>query len=572
MYKCQTCGTEFDGKFCPECGTPAPSDVCPNCGAPLSHGQKFCSVCGTPVGAFPPGSKEAPKPAEAPDPVKEEPAPAPKKPRSTGSPIVMKVCALLPYVPSLLFALFSVLLFLMFLGSVATTFGMGLGNIYNFVSLAQKADGNSLAEFAAEGETAPEGMVLAVRVCIGLIVCAVLGILLAAAAATFRCYVPLRVKKVGTVRICTLLDVGICAFYLIDLLLCCILCGAVSDPITSPGSGTVCVLVFSLLFGLCTAAALLLQKFSARIFPVETAEAERIKAEYRAETEPPVPPEKKPVKPQGPQYNFEECTTELQTEIEKNARARNLIIIFSAVIFMLLRCLRQCILPSFEEIFLSETESVGELLGMGYFTPNQLLPSSWLMWPASVRSRSMAYSLWGIYALLIVILGCIFGKKYDRKPHSERFDWRGKKTWSKLWSVWTVSFAFVSFFLVAFSAAAIICKAKIPHYLPEWGMIETEINFGDATVITAYVYAAMCLVYIIVFAVLWSKNARKRKELSRAICGADFPWKVHALQEQCLEDEKRYHAERQAYLDERSVWRAYYRALAYYEEGIPYKT
>jgi hypothetical protein len=45
--KCQNCGNEFEGKFCPDCGTPAPTNMkkfCSNCGAEMNG--NFCSNCG----------------------------------------------------------------------------------------------------------------------------------------------------------------------------------------------------------------------------------------------------------------------------------------------------------------------------------------------------------------------------------------------------------------------------------------------------------------------------------------------------------------------------------------------
>lgn len=45
--KCQNCGNEFEGKFCPNCGTPAPTNTkrfCSNCGAEMNG--NFCSNCG----------------------------------------------------------------------------------------------------------------------------------------------------------------------------------------------------------------------------------------------------------------------------------------------------------------------------------------------------------------------------------------------------------------------------------------------------------------------------------------------------------------------------------------------
>ncbi len=46
MHKCEYCGAEFDGKFCPECGTPVPMRFCPNCGASVPAESQFCPECG----------------------------------------------------------------------------------------------------------------------------------------------------------------------------------------------------------------------------------------------------------------------------------------------------------------------------------------------------------------------------------------------------------------------------------------------------------------------------------------------------------------------------------------------
>ena len=49
--KCQKCGAEFEGNFCPNCGTrfaSAPRKC--QCGYPLSPEAKFCPKCGISVG------------------------------------------------------------------------------------------------------------------------------------------------------------------------------------------------------------------------------------------------------------------------------------------------------------------------------------------------------------------------------------------------------------------------------------------------------------------------------------------------------------------------------------------
>ncbi len=47
MHKCNKCGREFEGNFCPDCGTGFTRyKNCPDCGAQLSHDAKFCNECG----------------------------------------------------------------------------------------------------------------------------------------------------------------------------------------------------------------------------------------------------------------------------------------------------------------------------------------------------------------------------------------------------------------------------------------------------------------------------------------------------------------------------------------------
>lgn len=46
--KCEKCGTEFEGNFCPNCGTPseAGKNICPKCGQARSGADRFCKNCG----------------------------------------------------------------------------------------------------------------------------------------------------------------------------------------------------------------------------------------------------------------------------------------------------------------------------------------------------------------------------------------------------------------------------------------------------------------------------------------------------------------------------------------------
>lgn len=49
MNRCENCGTEFEGKFCPECGARWGSASCHSCGAEVKAETKFCPECGEPI-------------------------------------------------------------------------------------------------------------------------------------------------------------------------------------------------------------------------------------------------------------------------------------------------------------------------------------------------------------------------------------------------------------------------------------------------------------------------------------------------------------------------------------------
>lgn len=68
MHKCNHCGTDFEGKFCPNCGTEyqlKDGEFCPNCGAAVEKGAKFCTHCGYILDGTVPSKPVAPvKPAD----------------------------------------------------------------------------------------------------------------------------------------------------------------------------------------------------------------------------------------------------------------------------------------------------------------------------------------------------------------------------------------------------------------------------------------------------------------------------------------------------------------------------
>lgn len=131
QHKCPHCGTEFQGNFCPECGAPrSEGRACPKCGAALSANAKFCNQCGYSFVAA--SAPSAPRFAQT------NPQPSAND-KKKGA--LYTVCRYLPYV---LIALLSVLLFVFYLAPVAVIPGgeflgqvipaESLGNTYDMMS------------------------------------------------------------------------------------------------------------------------------------------------------------------------------------------------------------------------------------------------------------------------------------------------------------------------------------------------------------------------------------------------------------------------------------------------------
>lgn len=510
MHNCQNCGKAFEGNFCPECGTPVPPEVCPGCGAALSPENKFCPECGR--------KSDAPQQPRIHSGSEITEKPKKEKNAQGASPALVKACSLLPYVTATFFALFSFMMYLMCLGQVSTVMGMGTGSIYDYLSMGGSEQGELIQ--AIIGKTAD--------VCTALVVFTVLGAVLAVCTLAFRLYTPLRVKKFGRMRICTLLEGVILAFYFTDFLLGCILCDSVNDEITSPGAGTVCILVFALFFGLCSAGAVILQKFLPKFSPAVSAELQRKKAERRAAMEPPVKPEKQELrKPQKPQYRGAECSDELKEKIVKHVKAKNLLMIFSGIVFVLytMSYIAMC------GLWQSETMDI---------------------------SSSIFYCVFGI-GFLTIVLGGTLGAMY-RKKRVPGFAWQSKRAWSNKAMLWTVS---------GFCIALFVCVAII------FGVMKINHPFDiGITSILVMCFIPIAVFYCITVFSVAGAIVRSGKKLSLAVYGVKYPWRNRELQEQYLADSEAYLLQEKEYLakrqEQQAAWHEYRKRLAYYEEGIAY--
>lgn len=142
-HQCVSCGTVFEGNFCPECGAkwqdPA---LCPQCGAPKTEGAKFCSKCGYSFfGAAPQGSQAqaAPQadmtgsalPMSAALPAQNG-GEAVRAPKQAGK-FTRGLHAFLPNVPAALSLVISVLLFLFYLAPYSAI-RMSVGNVYQGIA------------------------------------------------------------------------------------------------------------------------------------------------------------------------------------------------------------------------------------------------------------------------------------------------------------------------------------------------------------------------------------------------------------------------------------------------------
>lgn len=141
MNKCRTCGTEFDGNFCPNCGRKWQETlVCANCGAKIAPDVNFCPTCGTPV------SLQSPAPTASPTMNAAQP--------SEGMALKTVLQKAARFMPDLLLLLFSLAAFLFYCAPVAVMPGGELlgekipsesyGNLYQLI---KPLDGNIFVPF-----------------------------------------------------------------------------------------------------------------------------------------------------------------------------------------------------------------------------------------------------------------------------------------------------------------------------------------------------------------------------------------------------------------------------------------
>ena len=132
MQKCHKCEHEYEGKFCPVCGERAGDErCCPGCGKTIGSSFRFCNECGH---DFEKSAAAAPR----------ETPPAQQAAVPAGAGNASKYYGLLGFAPAILFALFSLLLFVFYIAPVAVMPAqdfMGeripsesFGNVYSMVS------------------------------------------------------------------------------------------------------------------------------------------------------------------------------------------------------------------------------------------------------------------------------------------------------------------------------------------------------------------------------------------------------------------------------------------------------
>lgn len=488
MYKCKNCGTEFDTKFCPNCGTPAPSDVCPECGTALSPNAKFCPNCGRALG------ENSGEKAKANEQTTKVIYITEKREKGSSSALV-KFCSLLPYAITPMFAVFSALMFLLLLGSVSSVFGLGTGSVYSYVSSSGELSG-----MFGDGS----GSKTVINTCITLVVFATLGGVLAIFAALFRFCVPLRVKEIANTRVYIHLERCIFVIYLIDFVLACILCGVVNDPLTSPGAAPICIMVFTLLFGLCYVGIVIMQMKMMKFFPTAAAELEKREQARRALLTPPVEPEHLE-KPSKPKYSGE-CSDELKRKITIHVRSRRMFSVYSVLSIMLI-ILLYVMIGSF----------IG---GAGSYIP------------------------FLVYGGLMLICGLLCYKYYVRKE--KPLDWQKKSVWNYA----------IMYCIVSASTVALILI---------WTVVLGGVFSNILNTISIMVSIA---IYAIVFYSIAVAYQMKGKKLSLEVFGLKHPKLLPGVKEQneaYRAQKKAYVAARK---ENKKAWHKYRIDCAYYEEGI----
>lgn len=571
MHKCQNCGTEFVGKFCPECGTPAPQIVCPHCGAELRTPTKFCPECGN---ALPEGVTSAAGSLSPTAP------PQPPTAASKASPFAVKLCTLLPTAVAVLFALFSVLLFLFFLAPVATSLLGAVGNLYEYAGM-RSATPSDLTSGGMEGifggdETldAVLGVKATTNACIALIVFAAIG-LAAAGVALASCFVPsLRERRVFGVRLSLLIDYALLLFYFVDFLLGCIVAGTCGDEITKPGAAPVLVLVFSLLFGLISAAATVAIALRAKFFPAAHAAIEAERKRRIAALPKPQPPTDAPAeKPTKPTFRtVGEPSKQTVAEAVRCMRAKKLFLLFSLIAFLILSCYEIYMvaiawgLPPTMMNYAPSTSPTKQDFVRRYVS----------LWAANAHEKGWQPVQWlmlfcvmlaPVLTVLTAVLGGIFGSKYYKKfipigvrlPRTDKFE-------RMLLPAIVCGFAAILFldgFLFTASFLGRMRSGGIYGY-SQYKQGDGAYAYGKCALVTLI----MCALFLIAELPFLIRLARRERTANIALYGTDKP----ETAPEYLAAKREHEEKEAAWHDFKRRERKYRRDLARYKSGLPPKT
>lgn len=278
--KCINCGKEFEGNFCPVCGTKAAPQNCPKCGKTRAQGERFCSNCGYSFIQQPQAKAQQ---------VVHSSAPNQKIASYLTKAPVYKIFKLLP---TILFSLFSVLLFIFFATPVAIMPGGEIlgetipsesyGNVYSFIEDFPSLQGSMTV----------------------LIVFAVIALLYACfmVAQHFMSSLNSVTIKFKDINIPLWLVLACLSeiFLLIFFITGCTVCGKIAAEdggleIIAAGACPILVIVFSVIFLILSAAAVMLYILIRKKFPSILQNELRIAEYVKAH---PVP--KKPSKPKKP--------------------------------------------------------------------------------------------------------------------------------------------------------------------------------------------------------------------------------------------------------------------------------
>ncbi len=257
MHKCNKCGTEFEGKFCPQCGTPRQSEtVCPKCGAPVAGGTRFCSECGFAFVPIDTGLSA----------------------KDISSTVALeKVYGFLRLLPSFLIVLFSLLAFIFF--AAPLTAEADFEDVFSVEIFAPLAGFDDDLGLSANVYTGLGGEFASQAVC--LFTFGMIGLCLAIVTAGFTFLRPLNGARIGRIPISAIL-VYVCDVYYLSVFLAgCIVTGQINaegEGFLKAGACPVLFIVFPLIFGLISAASSISRRFIGKNNP-EWRTCERVKEE-----------------------------------------------------------------------------------------------------------------------------------------------------------------------------------------------------------------------------------------------------------------------------------------------------